>query len=153
MVSVDSSTDDFLPNVCNNLRLLTNDNQATLLSADIFGTGISKYYLLVWYKRGGGETYLLLVTVDKSSDCDLGQREILDNGKYELVCTCSEWEYLETEPLTDAEQDMMDKILLLLADEELRAEYTLKGLERVKEFDTSKSMEKYGELFQKVIKP
>lgn len=88
-----------------------------------------------------------------ASDCDFGPREILDNGEYGLLCTCSEWEYLETEPLTDAEQDMMDKILLLLADEELRAEYTLKGLERVKEFDTSKSMEKYGELFQKVIKP
>lgn len=85
-----------------------------------------------------------------ASDCDFGPREILDGGKYGLLCTCSEWEYLETEPLTEAELDMLDKILLLLKDEKLREEFKKRGIERVKEFDTKKSMEQYGELFTRI---
>lgn len=85
-----------------------------------------------------------------ASDCNFGPRETLGYGKYGLLCSCSESDYLECEPLIDSEIDMMNNILLLLNNSDLYEEFRMKGYERAKDFDAKQATMKYMDLFKQI---
>ena len=85
-----------------------------------------------------------------SADCDFGPREILDNGKYGLLSKSLDGiRYGATDPLTVAERDMMEKIMLLIENKEMRMRYSLLSLERAKQFNKDIIIDKY---YQEIMK-
>lgn len=79
-----------------------------------------------------------------SNDCDFGPREILDGGKYGLLSLKLDDKPLSAdEPLTDAERDFKEKVVLLLDNPDLRQKYSKLCLERSNIFDREKLVEDY----------
>lgn len=84
-----------------------------------------------------------------SVDCDYGPREILENGKYGLLSKkiTKEVENPVTDPLTDEEQDLYDKLELMLTNKELRDEFRRKSVEVYDKFDEKIIVKKYFDTF------
>lgn len=84
-----------------------------------------------------------------SVDCDYGPREILENGKYGLLSKkiTKEVENPATDPLTDEEQDLYDKLELMLTNKELRDELRRKSIEVYDKFDEKIIVKKYFDTF------
>lgn len=79
-----------------------------------------------------------------SSNCPYGPNEILDGGKYGLLCESQGADYPDWDsPLTSSEQDMMDKIIMMLTDDALRNAFAENGKERAKMFDSDITINKY----------
>jgi glycosyltransferase involved in cell wall biosynthesis len=86
-----------------------------------------------------------------SSNCPYGPAEILEDGKYGLLCESQEDDYPDWEsPLTPAEADMMDKIMMMLTDDALRLSFAEKGKERAKMFDSEIAVKKYYDLISEI---
>lgn len=79
-----------------------------------------------------------------SNDCDFGPREILDDGKYGLLSLKLEDKPLSPEdPLTDAERDFKEKVILLLDNPNLRKDFSKISEERLNIFDREKLVNDY----------
>lgn len=84
-----------------------------------------------------------------ASNCVDGIGEILNNGEYGLLCDkLDEIHYSAGDPLTDAEKDMMEKILYLLENPDVRQDFARKGIERAKDFDKEVTIKKYIQYFE-----
>ncbi len=87
-----------------------------------------------------------------STDCDFGPREILDNGKYGLLCKKLDGRISNNvlTSLTPAEEDMYSKIKLLLDEPDLRKSFSDKSKERSLVFDKEKTIKEYYHIFTSV---
>lgn len=87
-----------------------------------------------------------------STDCDFGPREILEDGKYGILCKKLEGEMSNNflTPLTPAEEDMYVKIKLLLDEPDLRKSFSDKSNERSLVFEKEKTIKEYYDIFKKV---
>ena len=88
-----------------------------------------------------------------ATDCDFGPREILENGKYGLLSTKLEKNNIQLPPhhLTDSEQDMHNKIKILLDNPELCSEYSQKSQEKWKAFSKNNIISTYFDVFNAVV--
>lgn len=87
-----------------------------------------------------------------ASDCPYGPREILENGKYGVLCAAQTAEYPDFDaPLTDSEKDMLEKIILLLENPELRKSLSKNGIERAEDFRPEIACMKYEEVIHTVL--
>ena len=85
-----------------------------------------------------------------SSDCDYGPREILEDGKYGLLSQKLDGKIgnpIEM-PLTEAEQDMCDKILYLMQNPDIRLNYSNLSRNYVTKFDNNIIVDKYFDVFR-----
>lgn len=85
-----------------------------------------------------------------SSDCDYGPREILEDGKYGLLSQKLDGKIgnpIEM-PLTEAEQDMCDKILYLMQNPDIRLNYSNLSRNYVTKFDKNIIVDKYFDVFR-----
>ena len=88
-----------------------------------------------------------------SSDCDYGPREILEDGKYGLLSQKLDGKIGNPVEmlLTEAEQDMCDKILYLLLNPDVRLKYSNLSRECVTKFDKNIIIDKYYDVFRLAI--
>ena len=87
-----------------------------------------------------------------ASDCPYGPRDILDNGKYGILCSPQTGEYPDFEsPLIVSEQDMLEKIVDLLMDSDLQKEFSKTGIERAKDFKPEIACRKYGGVILSIL--
>ena len=81
-----------------------------------------------------------------STDCEHGPREILEDGKYGLLSEKLDSKHYSAEdPLTHAETDMLNKLVLLLNDSELRTKYSNLEKSRINIFDSNQIIKEYAE--------
>ncbi|MEQ9909051.1 glycosyltransferase family 4 protein [Pectobacterium odoriferum] len=73
-----------------------------------------------------------------SFDCPTGPREILNNGKYGLLCD------------NENEQELKEKLTLFIKDKSLRAFYSAQSLNRSKDYDISHISQKWNSLFNRL---
>lgn len=79
-----------------------------------------------------------------STDCDCGPREILQDGKSGLLTLPVGMESFNAyDPLTTAEKDMLDKIILLLDNPDYAKELAANGLQSLDRFKFENSVYKY----------
>lgn len=85
-----------------------------------------------------------------STDCDYGPREILANGKYGILTKKLDGKIDNplTTPLTDAEQDMYDKVLYLMQHPEERERLRQLSSEQIHLFDKERCIKKYYDVFR-----
>ena len=85
-----------------------------------------------------------------STDCDYGPREILANGKYGILTKKLDGKIDNplTTPLTDAEQDMHDKVLYLMQHPEERDRLRQLSSEQIHLFDKERCIKKYYDVFR-----
>ena len=87
-----------------------------------------------------------------SADCDFGPREILENGRYGYLSKRLDGVILNAnDPLTDAEKDMRDKLIILLTSQTLQKELSEKSLIRSEIFDREILLHKYYSEFRHVL--
>ena len=87
-----------------------------------------------------------------ASDCPYGPREILENGKYGMLCSPQTEEYPDfASPLTASEQDMLDKITTLLLAPDLQNELSINGIERAIDFKPEIACKKYGAVILSIL--
>lgn len=85
-----------------------------------------------------------------SADCDYGPREILADGKYGILTKKLDGKIDNplTTPLTDAEQDMYDKVLYLMQHPEERERLSQLSSEQIHLFDKERCIKKYYDVFR-----
>jgi len=83
-----------------------------------------------------------------SADCNVGPRELLENGKYGFLSKpLDEVYYSLKDSLTEAEIDMMEKIMLMLTDNQRRSNFIEIAKLRATEFDKEVIFKKYTDYF------
>ena len=88
-----------------------------------------------------------------STDCKHGPREILENGKHGLLTMeLDEYMYTSSDPLTEAEMDLVSKLRMMLTDDVMRNNFIDSGKLRAKDFDEKIAIEKYEQLICSIIK-
>jgi len=85
-----------------------------------------------------------------STDCDYGPREILDSGKYGILTKKLDGKIDNpiTTPLTEAEQDMYNKVLYLMQHPEERERLRQLSSEHILLFDKERCIKKYYDVFR-----
>lgn len=79
-----------------------------------------------------------------SADCNYGPREVLDGGKYGVLSlTLDGGQFNSTEPLSLAEEDLLQKIKEMLEDAGMRQKYARLSLERGEIFNKDKIMNEF----------
>lgn len=79
-----------------------------------------------------------------SADCDHGPREILGEGEFGLLSLPLDAECRNaTDPLSIAEEDLLNKITSLLQDTELRAKFTLLGQKQTESYSMPNAVAAY----------
>jgi len=83
-----------------------------------------------------------------SADCNVGPRELLENGKYGFLSKSLDEEYYSLkDPLTDAETDMVEKIILMITNPQIRDDFSQNGRLKAAEFDKSIVFKRYSDYF------
>lgn len=79
-----------------------------------------------------------------SADCNYGPREVLDRGKYGVLSlTLDGGQFNSTEPLSLAEEDLLQKIKEMLEDAGMRQKYARLSMERGEIFNKDKIMNEF----------
>ncbi len=143
------------------LQTLVNDMK---YKEDLYFTGwvsnpykyIAKSTVFVLSSLSEGFSYVIIEAMMcgcpiVSVDCNVGPRELLENGKYGFLSKpLDEVYYSLNDSLTDAEIDMMEKMILMITNPEMIVEYSQNGRLKAAEFDNKISFKKYGEYFSNI---